>query len=112
MNKHCTVASESAFSLGGRIMTEFRTSLTPSMLEALVCAADWLRSGESAPIDEEDVPEEEQEREYRRVLNQIGLISFNVFPNPTQDSHGSGSASGGGGRGFGTESTNTNETST
>ncbi|CAN1128565.1 hypothetical protein LINPERHAP2_LOCUS4709, partial [Linum perenne] len=45
------------------------------------------------------------------VLNQIGLISFNVFPNPNQDSHGSGSASGGGGRGFGTESTNTNETS-
>ncbi|CAN1340483.1 Zinc finger BED domain-containing protein RICESLEEPER 2 [Linum perenne] len=59
-----TVASESAFSLGGRIMNEFRTSLTPSMLEALVCAADWLRSGESAPIDEEDASEEEQEMEY------------------------------------------------
>ncbi|CAN1215422.1 hypothetical protein LINPERPRIM_LOCUS214 [Linum perenne] len=45
-------------------MNEFRTSLTPSMLEALVCAPDWLLSGKSAPIDEEDVSEEEQEREY------------------------------------------------
>ncbi|CAN1726051.1 Putative AC9 transposase [Linum perenne] len=71
-----TVASESAFSLGGRIMTEFRTSLTPSMLEALVCAADWLRSGESAPIDEEDVPEEEQEREYRRGKSFETVVCF------------------------------------
>ncbi|CAN1347844.1 Putative AC transposase [Linum perenne] len=61
-----TVASESAFSLGGRIMDEFRTSLHPTMLEALVCASDWLRDGESVVMDEEDVPIEEQEKEYQR----------------------------------------------
>ena len=38
-----TVASESAFSTGGRILDDFRTSLTPFMLEALVCTRDWLR---------------------------------------------------------------------
>jgi hypothetical protein len=38
-----TVASESAFSIGGRILDDFRTSLTPFMLEALVCTQDWLR---------------------------------------------------------------------
>jgi hypothetical protein len=38
-----TVASESAFSTGGRILDDFRTSLTPFMLEALVCTQDWLR---------------------------------------------------------------------
>jgi len=38
-----TVASESAFSIGGHILDDFRTSLTPFMLEALVCTQDWLR---------------------------------------------------------------------
>ncbi|CAN1315973.1 Putative AC9 transposase [Linum perenne] len=61
-----TIASESAFSLGGQIMDEFRTSLHPTMLEALVCASDWLRDGESVVMDEEDVPIEEKEKEYQR----------------------------------------------
>ena len=37
-----TVPSESAFSLGGRILGKSRSSLTPEMLEALVCGKDWL----------------------------------------------------------------------
>ena len=37
-----TVSSESAFSLGGRILGDHRSSLAPEMLEALVCAKDWL----------------------------------------------------------------------
>ncbi|CAN1315969.1 hypothetical protein LINPERPRIM_LOCUS29896 [Linum perenne] len=47
-------------------MDEFRTSLHPTMLEALVCASDWLRDGESVVMDEEDVPIEEKEKEYQR----------------------------------------------
>ena len=38
-----TVASESAFSTSGRILDDFRTSLTPFMVQALVCTQDWLR---------------------------------------------------------------------
>jgi len=37
-----TVPSESVFSLGSRILGESRSSLTPEMLEALVCGKDWL----------------------------------------------------------------------
>jgi len=37
-----TVASESAFSTCGRILDDFRSSLTPFMVEALVCTQDWL----------------------------------------------------------------------
>jgi hypothetical protein len=47
-----TVASESAFSTSGRNLDDFRSSLTPFMLEALVCAQDWLRW--SIPIDIEE----------------------------------------------------------
>ena len=37
-----TVSSESAFSCGGRILGDRRSSLTPEMLQALVCTKDWL----------------------------------------------------------------------
>eukprot|EP00267_Zea_mays_P043652 XP_020395764.1 zinc finger BED domain-containing protein RICESLEEPER 2-like [Zea mays] len=51
-----TVASESAFSTSGRILDDFRTSLTPFMLEALVCTQDWMRR--STPIDIKESDEE------------------------------------------------------
>lgn len=37
-----TVYSESAFSLGGRILGKSKSSLTLEMLEAFVCRKDWL----------------------------------------------------------------------
>ncbi|CAA0832386.1 Unknown protein [Striga hermonthica] len=37
-----TVASESAFSTGGRTLDRFRSSLTPTTAEVLICCQDWL----------------------------------------------------------------------
>ena len=37
------VASESAFSTSGPILDEFRSSLSPKTLEALVCSQNWLK---------------------------------------------------------------------
>uniref|UniRef100_A0A453FW87 HAT C-terminal dimerisation domain-containing protein n=1 Tax=Aegilops tauschii subsp. strangulata TaxID=200361 RepID=A0A453FW87_AEGTS len=45
-----TVASESAFSTSGRILDDLRTSLTPFMVQALVCTQDWLRRS-TDPVD-------------------------------------------------------------
>ena len=39
-----TVASESAFSTSGRVLSEHRSRLTPEILEALMCSQDWLRN--------------------------------------------------------------------
>ena len=38
-----TVAFESAFSTGGRVLSEHRSRLTPQMVEALMCSQSWLR---------------------------------------------------------------------
>ena len=38
-----TVASESAFSTGERVVSDFRSRLTTDTIEALICLQDWLR---------------------------------------------------------------------
>jgi len=44
------VVSEAAFSTGGRILDPFRSSLSPSIVQALVCCQNWL-SLASIPIN-------------------------------------------------------------
>ena len=38
-----TVAFESAFSIGGRVLSGHHSRLTPQMVEALMCSQSWLR---------------------------------------------------------------------
>ncbi|RYR10663.1 hypothetical protein Ahy_B05g079137 [Arachis hypogaea] len=52
-----TVASESAFSTGGKVLNQYKSSLTPKTVEALICAQNWFRAN-SLPIDLEESFEE------------------------------------------------------
>ncbi|KAJ1692066.1 hypothetical protein LUZ63_008764 [Rhynchospora breviuscula] len=65
-----TVASESAFSTSGRVLSQVKSSLSDESIEALLCVQDWLRvsiaeTGKIIPaplwtIEEEDINEEGQ----------------------------------------------------
>jgi hypothetical protein len=72
-----SVASESAFSISGRILDDFRSSLTPFMLEALVCTQDWLRR--SVPVDIKENIEEltMMEQGTTTILQLVAAILLN-----------------------------------
>lgn len=49
-----TVPSECAFSTSGRVLDAFRSSLTPRLVESLLCVQDWLKNTSYEIIVEED----------------------------------------------------------
>ncbi|WCJ18595.1 Zinc finger BED domain-containing protein RICESLEEPER 4 [Euphorbia peplus] len=52
-----TVAFESAFSTGGRVVDSFRSALTPRIVDTLVCAQNWLRCS-TQPIHLDNIMEQ------------------------------------------------------
>ncbi|KAJ9542884.1 hypothetical protein OSB04_029390 [Centaurea solstitialis] len=47
-----TVAYELVFSTSGRVLDPFRSSLTPKIVEGLICTQDWLRTSSNQGVEE------------------------------------------------------------
>ena len=73
-----TVASEFAFSTGGRTLDKFRSSLTPITAEVLICLQDWLRRS-NQPIEIEEIIEELDDCESGLVLFFIMFTLFFIY---------------------------------
>ncbi|KAL6269750.1 hypothetical protein ACE6H2_026661 [Prunus campanulata] len=71
-----TVASESCFSTSGRVINSFRASLTPRIVEALICAQNWLRSDDISVIQYEPTI---QEMEFYESIES----DLTILPAPT-----------------------------
>ena len=71
-----SVASECTFSTGGRILDSFRSSLTPKLVQTLVCLQDWIRS-ESQPVSiEEDIDVLEKLEQSKNILIVLVLYYY------------------------------------
>ncbi|KAF2303011.1 hypothetical protein GH714_012626 [Hevea brasiliensis] len=72
----------SAFSTGGRVLDPFRSSLTPKIVEALICAQDWLRKSHCCKSIEEQIADLERLEE-AFSLCEINSINDNTVNRDT-----------------------------
>ncbi|CAK8541604.1 unnamed protein product [Lathyrus sativus] len=68
-----TVTSEFAFSLGGRVLDPYRSSLPPITMEALICVQDWLMGTSSLHTSAEFENLEKIEQELISLHDVAGL---------------------------------------
>ena len=68
-----TVASKSTYNTGGCVLNPFKSSLSPKVVESLICTQDWLRLCTTPISVEEDLDHIEQLEE--------GKLSFTFFFN-------------------------------
>ncbi|KAJ9566442.1 hypothetical protein OSB04_002408, partial [Centaurea solstitialis] len=65
------------FSTSGRVLDNFRSFITPKIVEALICTQDWLRGPGQPTVVEENIDEIEKfEQELTNMRIRIGSSTF------------------------------------
>ncbi|MED6222949.1 hypothetical protein PIB30_118918 [Stylosanthes scabra] len=62
-----TVASEFAFSIGGRVLTKYRSSILHEHVQMLICTRSWLYGFIPIHNDDDEIHEEEVSMESRHT---------------------------------------------
>ncbi|KAL8488235.1 hypothetical protein ACS0TY_024499 [Phlomoides rotata] len=73
-----TVASESTFNTGGRVLDAFRSSLTTKVVQSLICCQDWLRKS-STPVNVEEKLDELEDLEKDNFFTYILFFFTYIF---------------------------------
>nr|KAJ0197933.1 hypothetical protein LSAT_V11C700376070 [Lactuca sativa] len=74
-----SVASESAFSTCGRVVSEYRTSLSTLIVEALLCTQDWVRKSTNAIINNVDDILNDDDIALGKKITSFVLFLYNYY---------------------------------
>ncbi|PON83906.1 hypothetical protein TorRG33x02_202000, partial [Trema orientale] len=75
-----TVPSEAAFSIGGRILDPFRSSLSPRTVEGLICLKNWYSESNQPIILKEYMDEMEVLETSEQLESEITIASIGSQP--------------------------------